>query len=941
MNYKQTLMTMLALLLFSSTALAADPDDDPFHGGFPMNYSAEIYTLGPQGDSLLGWGFDWLDALDTIVMMGSASLPESYLCGADRDVAAADFDGDYMDELVMAWNRADGGVFVGIPTLDDSTLIPDPAGWHVPATPIGAGVLYASDTLASLLGEIRLVAGNFYSDRAMEFVLAYLAADSTVTLMVFDVDSASSEPALKASLSNQAVYTNVPPSQRFDKTSRFDLATGDFDGDGLDEIALVANDPAESPASDLVLALCDYDTLGHVIVPESPISFSANGSPDHTCLRRLMVVSGHFDTDSLAELAVMHRWANPIADTTRIGALQVLDLIPAMTGISSIQTDTLPPVPFWVPTRGVSGGYVQSEMDRNGELFVGGRFTTAGGISANHVARWNGRTWQAVGSGITGDPFYNLFCFAEFDGDLIAGGQFEAAGGPNNIARWDGAAWHQVGSGTNYPVEALSIYDGELIAGGIFTSAGGVPVNRIARWNGSAWDSLGSGLTGGLWGVIDLTIYDGLLIAGGNFSAAGGVAANAIARWDGSSWDSLGSGMIDGVVNALAVYDGELIAGGSFTSAGGTPANYIARWNGSTWQPLGLGLSGGVWALTVYNGELIAGGEFTSAGGVAASRIARWNGSTWQPLGSGMSYRVYALAVYNGELVAGGDFTIGGGVTVNRIARWNGSVWQTIDLGRELPMGLVAGDVDDTAVGDRLGADETFATTCRDNGGLVEQYVRAYGFDTSAAPMICGTQDTVVIASIGSDVTPLDLYTGRRSLALGKVTGEGETELAMLLSDNSGSTRLGVFGLYPDALSGCGLDSVIMKGDGVITADNLSELVLADLDSATVTIGSPRAYHIDSVVQPLAIVNAPPVHYDLLSDTIWDVSRRYEPSPPPTYETHVAYTNTSSWTVTTETEVHRDWGVSTALEAWASAGGFSGGLLAAGDDRVYPDGQER
>jgi len=39
-------------------------------------------------------------------------------------------------------------------------------------------------------------------------------------------------------------------------------------------------------------------------------------------------------------------------------------------------------------------------------------------------------------------------------------------------------------------------------------------------------------------------------------------------------------------------------------------------------------------------------------------------------------------------------------------------------------------------------------------------------------------------------------------------------------------------------------------------ADNLTQLVLADLDTLTVTIGPPKAYHVDSVVQPLALIYA-------------------------------------------------------------------------------------
>ena len=35
-------------------------------------------------------------------------------------------------------------------------------------------------------------------------------------------------------------------------------------------------------------------------------------------------------------------------------------------------------------------------------LYVGGQFTSAGGISASNVAKWDGNTWSALGSGVNG-----------------------------------------------------------------------------------------------------------------------------------------------------------------------------------------------------------------------------------------------------------------------------------------------------------------------------------------------------------------------------------------------------------------------------------------------------------------------------------------------------------------------------------------------------------
>jgi hypothetical protein len=216
-----------------------------------------------------------------------------------------------------------------------------------------------------------------------------------------------------------------------------------------------------------------------------------------------------------------------------------------------------------------------------------------------------------------------VFALTVYNGELIAGGGFATG-----IARWNGNSWQSLGSGMGESytwVSALTVYNGELIAGGVFTVAGGVDASKIARWNGSIWQPLGSGVSGGgiYQGVYALTVYNGELIAGGYFKEAGGVDVNSIAAWNGNSWKALGGG-INQDVHCLTAYSGELIAGGSYFEAGGVSAKSIARWDGSSWKAMGSGLNPIVKALTVYNSELIAGGSFTSAGGRSSSYWARW-----------------------------------------------------------------------------------------------------------------------------------------------------------------------------------------------------------------------------------------------------------------------------------------------------------------------------
>ncbi len=67
--------------------------------------------------------------------------------------------------------------------------------------------------------------------------------------------------------------------------------------------------------------------------------------------------------------------------------------------------------PSWLPGFGALddvNGVVESLTvfdDGSGggpELYAGGNFTSAGGVTANRIAKWNGKSWSALGSGTNG-----------------------------------------------------------------------------------------------------------------------------------------------------------------------------------------------------------------------------------------------------------------------------------------------------------------------------------------------------------------------------------------------------------------------------------------------------------------------------------------------------------------------------------------------------------
>ncbi len=364
----------------------------------------------------------------------------------------------------------------------------------------------------------------------------------------------------------------------------------------------------------------------------------------------------------------------------------------AVQGYSSASTTTTSDDEYWMEgfnRPGVDGGVRAFATDDSNNLFVGGSFSSAGGVPSNSVARWDGTSWYPLGSGLSGDWVEVNALVVGPDGALYAAGHFSAAGGvaASNIARWDGLDWSPLGSGigggfTYTAVFALTFGpDGSLYAGGNFNTAGGVAANLIARWDGATWYPLVNEI-GGMVNALEFG-SDDTLYAGGSFHTAGGVAVNNIARWDGTIWHDVGGGVDEEVLSLAFGPDDSLYVGGFFFTAGDISAPGIARWDGAAWHPLGTG--------TDYEaipgalefgptGILYAGGYIYLTGGLEYS-VARWEGATWHPIGNGLDGVGALTFSSDGSLYAGGTFEDAGEVEANSVAQWDGEAWHPLGNG--------------------------------------------------------------------------------------------------------------------------------------------------------------------------------------------------------------------------------------------------------------------
>lgn len=336
---------------------------------------------------------------------------------------------------------------------------------------------------------------------------------------------------------------------------------------------------------------------------------------------------------------------------------------------------------FWL--QGYVGALLVRKNGANTQVYVGGKFKKAGGLAVNHIAMWeNG--WKALGSGMpnANEAYWGPVRSLTHDGTyLYVGGEFTSAGGVASkaLARWNGSQWSTT-TNKAFAEEYDSVYsllatNAGVYVGGSFRLAGGMRVDNIALLKGSEWIPLGFGTAQNQYSrlpgeinSISVDAANNVYIAG-VFEVAGGLITKNIAMWNGTKWSALDGG-VNGRIQATLAVGNDLYVAGDFTQAGSVSARNIAKWNSATktWSSLGNGINGTVYALAYSDGILYAGGDFTAAGGVTAYDLAWWDGSKWNAFGNKLriyeigdegrevSTLVYALDVQGTTVIAGGHF---------------------------------------------------------------------------------------------------------------------------------------------------------------------------------------------------------------------------------------------------------------------------------------------
>ena len=285
----------------------------------------------------------------------------------------------------------------------------------------------------------------------------------------------------------------------------------------------------------------------------------------------------------------------------------------------------------------VANGTVNAMVASGSNLYLGGSFSHVGPLLPYGVAL----------SGSTGLPNMSFVkpndvvrvVIPDGSGGWYIGGDFTTVGGVARLRlariNSDGSlnSWNQ---GTSGSVYSLALDGGILYVGGSFTSAGGITRNRLAAFDVStgaltSWNPNVT-KTSGTPFVYTIAVSGSTVFIGGLFTHVTGTARNNIAALDATataspyltSWNPNAGN----TVYALALSGGNLYVGGSFTSFGSSPTttrNRIAAFAVSTgsltaWDPSATG--GYVNAIAVNGSTVYAAGTFTTIGGSSRNRLA-------------------------------------------------------------------------------------------------------------------------------------------------------------------------------------------------------------------------------------------------------------------------------------------------------------------------------
>lgn len=330
-----------------------------------------------------------------------------------------------------------------------------------------------------------------------------------------------------------------------------------------------------------------------------------------------------------------------------------------------------------------------------GTLYVAGDFTSLSGNNRNHLGALDATTGDVLDW--DPNPDGNVGGLAFLDSTIYFGGDFTHVGDTERITlaavdATTGAlkSWPNLQGFPADGFQAIAASDGRVFVSATFPSMIEYSSDFIAfdaSTGQKVWQH-GSDLGANSWHTRLIRVHSGeLYISGGN-----GIAS--VSPLDGTILWSQGT---VGPLNDIAVIDEKLYVGGNLVRfvSSNTVRPQLACLNSQTgevleWNPLANGM---VTALAAYDKTIYVGGYFNSVGGVPRINLAAFDVSSGKPteLNVPVDGAIRALAIHDQNLVLGGDiYSVDGQprrglaqieLTTGKVLDWAPSIHGTVFSG--------------------------------------------------------------------------------------------------------------------------------------------------------------------------------------------------------------------------------------------------------------------
>ncbi len=355
----------------------------------------------------------------------------------------------------------------------------------------------------------------------------------------------------------------------------------------------------------------------------------------------------------------------------------------------------------------VNPGVYALALQTDGEILVGGGFTTLGQVPRSRIARLSNTelaTQSLAFDGSTatwlrGGASPEVWC-TSLDACTNATDWFSQGGGVRMPGGWQ---WTGLALPTNSTIRVRGfVADGYFNGSSRFveTSAGppritANPVSQVLTGGQSVvfsvmaagtpplsyqWRKNGTNVPGANWVSLALTNVQATDLAGYDVLVSNlcGCTTSAVAVLRLQAAPDQWNPQANAAVNCLTLQaDGRILVGGNFTALGGQNRMYIARMgaHGTVDNSFGGSANGPVSCLTMQpDGKILAGGSFGTLGGQTRNRIGRLDsdGLTDAAFDPGANNTVYCLVVQpDNKILVGGAFTTLAGQSRSYIGRLN------------------------------------------------------------------------------------------------------------------------------------------------------------------------------------------------------------------------------------------------------------------------------